>query len=92
MSLPRPGPCGLRQAVDIGRVAVAVLRQALHELVVVVPHAETEHGKEHATVALAGNVAFEFSRVGNADVEIPVGGENHPIDAVLDEVLLGQQR
>ena len=85
------GLAGFVQAVDVGGVAVAVLGEALHERVVVVAHAEPEHGEEHPALALAGDEALELVRIGDPDVEVTVRREDHPVDPALHEVPLGEK-
>ncbi len=64
------------QRVDVGGVAVAGLRQLLHHRVVVIVAAETEHGEIDARVALAGDEILQRVGIGDADVEIAVGGQH----------------
>ena len=81
----------LVEGVDIGGGAVAVLRERLHQRVVVIAHAEAEHGEEHALAALALDIALQLVRVGDADIEIAVGGEDDAVDAIGIEILLGER-
>ena len=77
----------LRQRIDVGGVAVAMLREALHQRVVVVAHPETEHRERDPALALARDVVLERVGVGEADVEVPVGGEDDAVHPAGDEVL-----
>ncbi len=72
--------------VDIGSVAVALLRQLLHQRVVVVAHAEAEAGKRDPTLPLARDKVFQLVRIGDPNVEVAVRRQDHAIDAVLLEV------
>ena len=81
----------LVDGVDIGGGAVAVLGQRLHQRVVVVAHAEAEHREEDSLAALALDEALQLVPVGDADVEVAVGRQDHPIDPVGIEILLGQR-
>ena len=80
---------GLALRVDVGVVAVALVGQLLHRVVVEVAAAEAEHAEEHAAVALMFDQLDEIVVVGNADVEVAVGGEDDAVDALGDEVLAG---
>ena len=46
--------------------------------------------KIDAGLALALDEALELVRIGDADIEIAVGREDHAVDAGLVEALLGQ--
>jgi hypothetical protein len=77
------------RAVDVGVVAVALVGQLLHRVVVEVAAAEAEDGEEHAALALVLDALDELLVAGQADVEVAVGREDDAVDAVLDEVLAG---
>ena len=46
-----------------------------------------EHAEEDAALRLLLDQPDEIALVGDADVEIAVGGEDHAVDAALDEML-----
>ena len=81
---------GLVQRVDISGDAVPVLGEGLHGLVIVVALTEAENREENSGVAFALDEILQFLGVGDAHVEIAVGGEDHAVDGALVEVLLGE--
>src|SRR5690606_13344504 len=80
---------GFAERIDVSGNAVAVLRQRLHQGVVVVAAAEAEHRKVDAGVALTLDEVLEFLRIVDANVEVAIGGDDDAVDAALAEVLLG---
>ena len=81
---------GFRQRVDIGGDAVAVLRDGLHELIVVVALPEAEDRQEDAAFALRLDHRLQRLVIARPDVEVAVGRQHDAVDAVLDETLFGQ--
>ena len=61
-------------AVDVAVVAVARVGDLFHHLFVVVVGTETEGTERDAAFAFFGDHGFEGFGVGNADVEVAVGG------------------
>ena len=80
----------LVKRVDVGRDAIAVLRQRLRHLVAVVALAETEHRKEHALVALALDQALQRFAISDAHVEVTVGRQQDAVHAVFAEAAASQ--
>ena len=78
------------RGVDVGVIAVAGIGQLLHQPIVVVAGAETERGERDAALALSFNQILQCLEIDRADVEIAIGGQNHSVDAALDEALPGQ--
>ena len=76
-------------AVDVAIVAVAGIGQLLHQPFVVVAAAEAERGERNAAFAFFGHHAAQGVEIGNAHVEIAVGGEQDAVDAVADIGALG---
>ena len=72
---------GFRDVVDVGVVAVALIRELLERRVLVVAHAEAEHAEEHATLCSLFDQAREIALIGDADVEVAVGHQDDAIDA-----------
>ena len=79
----------LVQGVDVGGVAVADLRELLHQRIVVVAPAEAEDAQAHAGSAPALHQLMQRLLVHGADVEVAVGGEDDAVDAAGLEVLAG---
>ena len=76
----------LAQAVEIGVVAVAIVGQAFHRVVLKVVRAHAQHAEEGAALGLLLDQLSEFARIAHAHVEIAVGAEDDAVDAVFDEV------
>ena len=76
-------------AVDVAVVAVAGIGQLLHQPFIVVAAAEAERGKRNAAFAFFGHHAAQGVEIGDAHVEIAVGGEQNAVDAVADIGALG---
>ncbi len=77
--------------VDVGGHAVAVLREGLRHFVAIVAFAEAEHGQIDAFLALSCDEALQLVLVGDADVEVAIGGQEDAIDAAFAEALLGER-
>ncbi len=77
----------LGQGVDVGVVAVALVGQHLQRLVLVVAHAVAERGQEDAAAGLVLDQPLQVVQAGHADVEVTIGGQDHPVDAAFDEML-----
>ena len=75
------------QAVDVGVVAVADVGQAFGHRIVIVAVAEAERAQRHPGRALVAHQGFQRLLVADADVEIAVRGQHHPVHATLDERL-----
>ncbi len=80
----------LGERVDIGGRAVAVLRQRLHQAVIVVAAAEAEHGEEDAALAARFDEALQVLVARRADIEVAVRRQHDAVDAVLPERFLRQ--
>ena len=70
-------------------MAVPLVGELLQGGVLDVAHAKAEHAQEDAALGLGLDQLDEFILVGDADVEIAVGGQDDAVGAVLDEVLGG---
>ena len=81
-------PEGLVLAVHEGVVAVGLVGQRLDE-VVVEAVAVAQHGHVDAAIS-PGDHLVDEGLAGDADVEVAVGAEYHPVDAVRAEGLLSQ--
>ncbi len=81
---------GFGFAVDVSCDAVAVLGQALHQRVIVIAAAEAEYRQVNTGLALALDDVLQLLEIGDADVEIAVGGEDDAVDGVGIEVLFRQ--
>ena len=77
---------GLVDGVDVAVVAVALVGQLFQRRVLVVAHAETQHGQEDALLGLLFDHVDQFRLVGGADIEIAVGAKDDAVDALLDVV------
>ena len=77
------------ERVDVCMIAVAMVGELLHELVVVVATTESQRGQGHPRGALAFDEVHQCLVVDRTDIEIAVGGEDHTVDAALDEALAG---
>ncbi len=62
--------------------------ELLERRVLQVAHPETEDGEVDLGLRLGFDEAHELALVGDPDVEITVGGEDHPVAAAGDELLL----
>ena len=80
----------LVQRIDVSRHAIAVLRQRLHQPVVVIAVAEAEHGQVNAGLPLGLDEALQLLGIGDADVEIAIGRQDDAVDGALVEIHLGQ--
>ena len=81
---------GFAQCVDVGCRAVTGLGNLLHHCIIVVAAPETEHRQVDARLALAGDEIFQLFRVGNADIEIAIGQQHHPVDRIFLQALFGE--
>ena len=73
----------LGQGVDIGRRAIAVLRQRLHRRIIQIAAPEPKDRQIHTAVAFFGDVIGQFLCARQAHVEIAIGGQNDPADLVF---------
>ena len=81
---------GLELAVDVGVVAVPLVGELLHHVVVEVARTDTEHGQEHPGLAFGFDERHQRRVVVGAHVEVAVARDHDPVDAVFDEGLLGE--
>ena len=65
--------------VDVDRVAIAGLRELLHQRVVEVARAHAEDRQVDAGLALSRDEALQLALIADADVEVAVGGEDHAV-------------
>ena len=75
------------QRVDVAVGAVAGIGDALHQLFVVVAGAEAQRGQRDAALPALLDQALELFEVGDADVEVAVGGQQDAVDAAVDVAL-----
>ena len=78
----------LAQRIDVGVVAVAVVRELLHQMVVVVAGPEAQRRERHTGLAFFFGEILQRLEVDRTDVEVTVGCEDDPVDPVFDERLL----
>ena len=77
---------GLGQRVDVGVVAVGLVGQMLQHVVFIVPHAESQGGEGDVVfLGIPLDQVQELSLPGGAQVEVTVGGQDHPVDAAPEE-------
>ena len=73
----------------IGVVAVALVGERLHRRVLQVALADTQDGEEDAaSCASPRSGASSSPSLGDPDVEVAVGREDHAVDPAPDEVLV----
>ena len=81
----------LVQRVDVGGDAVAVLRQRLRQLVAVVALRRSRAPRGRCPCrASRSTKLFSCLAIGDADIEVAVGGQQDAVDAFLAEAALGQ--
>ena len=78
---------GFFLAVDVAIGAVAFVSQFFQAIVLVVAHAESEHGEEDARLGFLGDQLLQARATAGAHVEVAVGAENHAVGSALDVVL-----
>ena len=79
---------GFAFVVDVTVVPVAFVGEFFELGIFVVAHAEAEDRKEHAAVlGFVLNQRDKFIIPADADVEIPVGAENHAVRAARDQIV-----
>jgi len=77
----------LQQRIDIGIVAIAGIGENLHRVIMVIAHAETQHGQIDAALAFVLDQALQLITAGDAHVEIAVRGQNDAVVALGHEAL-----
>ena len=80
---------GFVWVVDIAVVAIARIGQLLHQALIVVAGAKAQGGEGNARFALFGHHAFEGVEIGDAHVEIAIGGQQNAVDAVFNMGFFG---
>ena len=70
-------------------MAVPLVGELFERGVLDVAHAEAEHAQKDVALRLGLDQLDELLCVGDADVEIAVGGQDDAVGSVLDEVLGG---
>ena len=73
--------------VDVGVVAVAFVGKRLHGAVLQISCAKAEHGKEDARFAFCLDEFLQATLVGDPDIEISIGAEDHSVVAALEKIL-----
>ena len=73
--------------IEVGVVPIALVRQLLHRRVFQVAGTDAEDREKHAALPLALDQPHQVVLIDHADVEVAVGGEDHAIDAALEELL-----
>ncbi len=81
---------GFLKRVDVSVVAVPLVGELFERRVFQVAHAVAQRAEEDFALGLLFDQPDEAPLVGDADVEIAVGGENHAVDSLGDEVVDGQ--
>ena len=71
--------------VVIGIVAVPVQRERLHQIVARVAQPDADDGERDAACSLVLNELRQLIGIGDADVEVAVGEDDHAVVAVDDE-------
>ena len=80
---------GFVWVVDIAVIAIARIGQLLHQALIVVAGAKAQGGEGNARFALFGHHAFEGVEIGDAHVEIAIGGQQNAVDAVFNMGFFG---
>ena len=70
-------------------MAVPLVRESLERGVLDVAHPEAQNAEENATFRLGRDQFDQFVVLGDADIEIAVGGQDDAVRALLDEVAGG---
>ena len=78
--LGRQGPPGLEDRVQVVVVAVAVVRQGLQLVVLVVAVAHAQHREPGAAELLFHHQAGQVAFAGHPDVKVPVRRHDDPVD------------
>ena len=73
--------------VDIAAVAVSVVRQGFHLVVLVIAHAESQAGQAHAALALFRHQPGQVALAGHADVQVAVRRQQDTVHAALPVIL-----
>ena len=78
---------GLVGAVDVGVVAISLVGKGLQVRILEIARAEAEHGQEDFTLCFFLDQLDQLVALGDAKVEITVGGQDDPVDAILVEMV-----
>src|SRR5581483_11244299 len=70
---------GFVDVINIRVFAATARREFRHGGILYVAHAESENIEEHAALGLIFDQSAELAGIGDADIEIAVGAENHAI-------------
>jgi len=82
-------PPRLRRRIHVAVVSVALVGQFFERAVLVVAHAEAEHGEKRAALGLFLDQPHQLALARRADVEIAIRAQNHAVHAARHEIGLG---
>jgi len=63
---------GFFEGIDVGVVAVALVRQLFHGAIFVVAHAESKYGQKYTALGFGFDKVYQCTLIGGADVEIAI--------------------
>ena len=69
--------------IDVGMIAIALIGQLLHFIVLVIAHAITQHAEENAAFSFFFNQAYQFIIAAGPYVKITISSKDHPVIAIF---------